>query len=332
MSSKCFYAGGCLAAVLTAAVCFFDGCAIVWDPNDGPDTDSTATVPKDSVPTDTSGTNPPPGPPNPALDGRLVGDWLTIYEDGYDDSIEITTLTASGKLINGGFLKVGDFWIESWETVGTWRTSNDTLYEKVIDTIAWPEVPPWSQYVIRDNKVYLRYCADKDSCDEIVSEKVSLAAVRGRLGKIQRQDTALYTSTVFPDLMWIMEDDFEFLDFDMMYFYDGERYFGYKEYYSQVWYTTGSRLFLIGMNSLGRVRETVEVEYKVTGSGIDARLYIRPFLEDGSLGPEDIWTPTQYDDSDWYWQPHLSKLSKKAVKNHKKAFTRSRWLHRVAAK
>jgi len=333
MPSKRFSLAGYSAAVLIAAACFFGGCMVVWDPNDEPEGEDTANIPPDSVitPPDTSVTAPPPEAPDTTLDGRFVGDWQTIYEDDDGMLIEITTLTASGKLINGGFFKVGDFWIESWENIGTWRTNNDTLYEEVFDTSAYGTPPPW-RYAFTGNTVNLRSCA-ADSCEEVISEKVSLDAVRSRLGTIQRQDPALYISAAYTDLLWNMEnDEFEYLDFDMMYFYDGEYYFGYREYYDQVWYTTGSRLFLIGMNGYGGVQKTVELEYGVTGGGIDARLSIRPVLEDGSLGDEDIWLPAQYDVSDWYWQPHNSKLGKKAAKSRKRAFASPRRPHKVAVK
>jgi hypothetical protein len=332
MSSKRFSAPWYLSAVLIAAACFFGGCQIVWEDKEKPDIDGPGANPQDSVPIppdsgikppiDTSGTNPPELP-DTTLDSRLVGDWLTIYEDGDGMEMDITKLTASGKMIIGGFLKVGDFWIESWEHIGTWRTSNDTLYGEVVDTVVYGTPPIW-QYTIHGNRINLRSCGGVSPCEEVVSEKINVDTVRSRLGTVQRQDPALYTSTVYTDLLWnLEEDEFEYLDFDMMYFLDGERYFGYKVYYDQVWYTTGSRLFLIGMDSFGRVQKNVELEYGAAGAGVNARLSIRPYLEDGSLGPEDIWLPAQYDDSDWYWQPRMSKQSKKAVKSRKRAFVSS---------
>lgn len=281
MSSKRFAATGLLAVVFIAVACFFGGC-------EGGGEGTSAS---------------------------LAGDWQTIYDDDDGMGIVITTLTASGNVIDGGFLKVGDYWIESWENVGTWRTSKDTLYQEFgagdIDTVL---------YTISGNRVTLRFCT-MGVCNTTIAEKVDAADVKSRLGTVHGQDPALFTSTAYYDLMWYSEsDENEILDFDMMYFWNGERYFGDEEYYDQVWYTTGSRLFLIGMDNGGKVEKTVELEYNVINSGSAAKLSIRPILDDGGLGPEDIWLPDECWDCGWDWELYKSKRGGKKAKKHKGPF------------
>jgi hypothetical protein len=319
---------------LFAAACFFGGCMIEWNPVDKPNNGGgTVVPPEDSTvtpPIDTSVTNPPPT--DTFRDSSLVGDWRVVSDgEGYDAAgIEIYTLTASGDRISGGFFKVGDFWIESWEKTATWHTGNDTLYEDVIAVDDGP-MPPW-RYAVSGGRATFSFCLGR-YCDTTVMERVDVAAVRSRLGTIQTQDPALFTSTAFIDLMWYSEnDEFEIFDFDMMYFWDGERYFGEDYYDDQVWYTAGSRLFLIGMSEDGEVEKTVELEYGITGSGSDAKLSIRPILPDGTPGPADIWLPAECDDwGDWEWLQHKLKQSKRQETRRKGAFASS-WLYKVAAR
>lgn len=249
-------------------------------------------------------------------DRRLVGDWRTISDGGSGAEIEITTLKASGDIAIGGFYTVGDFSIEGWEDIGIWRTSNDTLYETYEEFGAiYTEA---ARYAVSGNRVTRVHC-DGRYCDTAVAEKADVAAIRKGLGTVRGQDPALFKSTVYDDLMWYLDDDdddYAILDFDLMYFWDGERYFGYDWYDDQVWYTDGSRLFLIGINDDGETKGPVELEYKVAGVGSAARLLIRPVLPDGTLGPEDIWLPTEYDD----WGSYKSKAVKKAAKKRKSAF------------
>lgn len=315
---------------LLAAACFLGGCVVIWDdPIDEPDEDAAGN----------SG--------NPHLDSRLVGDWLTIDENNYGmEMMEITTITASGNMIIGGFLKVDDFWIESWENVGTWRTSvrNDTLYElyeeygeSKIDAI------PYTISVNTDTTVTLIICED-DSCHTTIAKKVDAAAVKNRLtGTIYRQDTALFTSPAYTDLMWRLESDQnKILDFDMMFFCNGERYFGegwhyddywlqyyddYDWYYDPIWYNDGSRLFLI-LTISGYIEKSVELKYEIKGTGSAARLYIRPLLSDGTPGPEDIWLPAEFDDNGrWF---NKSKYGKKASLKRRGAFVPS-WMYKRVA-
>jgi len=290
--------------------------------------------------------------PDLSHDSRLVGDWQTIYEDDDGTGIEITTLTASGDMTDGGFLQVGDYWIESWENIGTWRASNDTLFESYVefgvsgtDTLL---------YSISGNRITLSIC-DKKSCDTTVAEKVDAAAVRNGLGTVRNQNAALFTSHAYTDLMWLLESNKnDTLDFDMMYFWNGERYFGDDWYYDgygwcngndcgydyytgylycngddceyyedPVWYTTADRLFLV-LTSNGEIGKTVELKYEIAGNGSNARLLISPVLEDGSLGPEDIWLPAEYEDNGWGF--YKAKQSKKAARKHKRAFSLARRL------
>jgi len=313
-----------VTGLLTVA-CLLGGCMIVWD---DPIDDNGVTNPTDTV-------VPPPKPP-------LVGDWRIIYENDDGIGIDITTITAEGAIISGGFFKVDDFWIESWENIGIWQTSNDTLYENIranggVDAL---------RFSISGNMITLIDCVG-ETCDTIVAEKVDVAAVRGRLGTVRNQDPALFTSSAYTDLMWLSESDGnDTLDFDMMYFWNGERYFGdgwyYDGYYNfydglyyaywynedgyeyedPLWYTTpDSRLFLI-LTSGGYAGKTVELTYEITGSGSDAKLSIRPILDDGSIGPEDIWLPAEYDGYGGGF--HKSRHGKKFVKKRKGAFFKSR--------
>jgi hypothetical protein len=303
-----------LAANLIAAICFFGGCDVAVNPKVDVPKDTTGGTPVDTL----------PYRPDTAHDGRLVGDWQTVYDDDDGTAIEITTLTADGLIIEGGFLKVGNFWIESWDTTGTWYTSNDTLYEDIIG-LDPGETPPL-RYAFAGNRVILNYCL-RIFCDTTVSERVDVAAVKSQLGTILGQDLALYANAGYTDLMWRLEsDEDEIIDFDMMYFWYGERYFGYDwhcdedgwlyndkgRYYDQVWYTAGSRLFLI-IKDDGGVEETVELEYGVAGSGTAARLFIRPVLADGSEGPQDVWLPADWEDLDLglYKSKHVQKAAKK---------------------
>lgn len=247
-------------------------------------------------------------------DSRLVGDWQAVYE-GDGAWIEITTLTASGDMFDGGFLKAGDFWIEGWEKIGTWRTSNGTLYEEYGDGYT-----DAARYAISGNKVILAYC-DKNACDTAISEKVDVAAVRNRLGTVRGQDAALFTSTAYADLIWYLEGgEDEIFDFDMMYFWGGERYFGGDMFDDQVWCTDGSRLFLIGMDIDGEVENIVELDYSITGGGSAARLSVRPIIDGGGLGPEDVWLPVKYESRGRDGRLYKSKPGKKYVKSRKGAF------------
>jgi len=316
-----------LRAGFLAAACFLGGCVIIWDdPVDEPDDGYTA---PDSVVT------------KPSLDVRLIGDWRTVYKDDDSSRIEITTLTASGEMIIGGYLKVGGFWIESWESVGAWRASNDTLYELYeeygeagIDTLP---------YSIFGNRVTLSIC-DKKTCDTTVAEKVDAAAVRnGLAGKIYGQDNALFASSAYTDLMWRLEGEpNEILDFDMMYFCNGERYFGegwyYDDYYllysdgydwyDPIWYVDGSALFLI-LASGGEIEKTAELRYEVTGSGSAARLSVIRIFPDGAPGGEDVWLPAEfggYGDGSLY----KSRRGKKFSQKRRGAFAAS-WMPKAAA-
>ena len=286
MSLKRFAVAGLLVTALTASACFLGGC--IEDEN-----------------TD------------------IVGDWKTIFDDDDGLGIEITTISALGDSKMGGFLKVENFWIESWESNGVWRTSNDTLYkdfgEYGVDTML---------YKISGNRITISLCEGGICNETTVAERVDLKATRNRIlsaSTIRYQDPALFTSATYPDLMWYLEDnEDEFFDFDMMYFWDGERYFGKIWYDYPVWYTAGSRIFLIGMNGGGKVEQTVELEYNLT----DDRLSIRPVLEDG-LGPEDIWLPAHYYDPDWGL--YKSKHGKKTAKKRRPAFMSTR-PYRTASK
>jgi len=304
---------------------------VVWDPNDEPEGEDTANIPPDSVitPPDTSVTAPPPEAPDTTLDGRFVGDWQTIYEDDDGMGIEITNLESTGNLIEGGFLRAGNFWIESWLSTGTWRVSNDTLYE-VIDGETFP-----FRYIFSNsgNRLALVFC-ELASCYENIAERVDVAAVKSNLGTVYGQDPALYVSESYTDLMWRLEEnEYEIIDFDIMWFYDGLRYFGddwfyddydgcyyrgadvWDEWFDPVWYTIGSRLFLVLVNGIGgEVEETVELMYAVTGGGSDARLLITPM--DGTLLAEDVWLPAEN------WEFYKSRHGKKSAKSLKGLFTK----------
>jgi len=298
-----------LAAIgLFAAACFFGGCVFVWD--DPPD-------PYEPVDPDT-----PAVIVKPPRDSGLAGEWRTVYVNDDGLGIEITALTLSGGVTYGGFLKAGNFWIESWDSIGTWRTSNDTLYEELknggVDTLL---------YAIEGDRVTISFC-DRGICgkETTVAERTDIDDVRSKLNAVYGQNSALFNSTAYNDLMWYLESDgeddenefYEIIDFDMMYFWYGERYFGDDLYYDQVWYTTDSDLFLIGMDRAGEIRKTVELKYEITGSGVDARLSIRPVLEDGGLGPEDVWLPDECRDCDL--DLYKSAPGKKFSRKNKKAF------------
>jgi len=306
MSSVRFFAAVSVVPISVAFMCFFGGCQVANPFIESPD--STVSVPRD---------------------GRFVGDWQTIYADDDGTAIEITALKGDGKLIEGGFLKVGDYWIESWLNTGTWRTSNDSLYYDYADDTVLS-----FKYVIYGDRVKLDFCDDV-LCDSIIAEKVDLAAVRSAMETIYLQDPALYTSPAYPDLMWYLEDDgYELIDFDVMYFYEGERYFdddweywdpdgGYyhgDDYYDPVWYTNGSGLFLVLISGT-EAEKTVELKYDVRGNGSAAKLLISPILPGDTLGQEDTWRPAEY--CDWYYCNgyYKSKQSKKAAQSRKRSFT-----------
>ncbi|MDR2591495.1 MAG: hypothetical protein LBC59_01640 [Chitinispirillales bacterium] len=296
------------AAWFAVAACFFGGCVV-----DGP------------LPDDT---------PDTSIDARFTGTWQTIYDDDDGTGIEITNLAGTGDLIEGGFLRVGNYWIESWLNTGTWRVSNDTLFE-VIDGDTLP-----LRYMFSNsgNRLTLVFC-ERGSCYENIADKVDVAAVKSNLGTVYGQDLALYVSESYTDLMWrLEEDEYETIDFDIMYFYDGQRYFGddwyyddydgcyyhgedeWDEWYDPVWYTTGSRLFLVLTNGI-EAEETVELKYEVIGGGSAAKLLISPVLPDGTLlTEEDTWLPAEYDD--WGWGFNKSRYGKKAAKSRKGLFTK----------
>jgi hypothetical protein len=283
MSLKRFAVAGLLAAAFIAVVCLSGGCEDGGNPNK-PD-----------------GNN---------VDAKLVGDWQlkSFIKDGQEtadkNSIVIYTYKATGEMAIWNFRKAGDFWIEDWKISDrpVAKTSRDTLYMMInffdID-MAFP-----GKYTVSGNTLTLSSCASDtpdESCVTAVYEKVNFAALKSGLGTVYSTDTELYISTVYSDLMWYLQQDEDrmLLDFDQSEFYGGEYYFGDDYYTYKIWYTNGSRLFLTGMNLNSEIKKTVELEYKVTGSGNDARLSIRPVLPDGTLGPEDIWIPTGDEDLDW---------------------------------
>jgi hypothetical protein len=293
-------------AGLAAAACFFGGCVAVEEPL-----------------------------PDTSLDSRFWGDWRMVYDDDDGTAIEITTVKNTGELIEGGFLRVEDYWIESWLNTGTWRVSNDTLYE-IIDGEKLP-----LRYIFSNsgNRLTLIFC-EREECYENIAERVDVAAVKSRMERVYGQDLALYASAGYTDLMWrLKEDEYEIIDFDMMYFYDGQRYFGddwyyddydgcyyhgedvWDEWYDPVWYTIGSRLFLVLTNGI-KAEETVELKYEVTGSGSAARLLLSPALPDGTLLAEDVWLPAEYDD--WGWGFYKSRYGKKSAKSRKGLFTKKK--------
>jgi len=305
-----------------AAACFFGGCVFLLD---DPNTPVNPSVPPDTPDIDTT-----PVVIKPSRDSGLAGDWRTVYVNDDGSGIEITSLALSGGVTYGGFLKAGSFWIEGWDNIGTWRTSNDTLYEELraggTDTLL---------YSISGNRVTISFC-DRGICGQetVVAEKTDIAAVRSGLNAVYTQNPALFASAVYNDLMWYLEIDDEFdeiIDFDMMYFWYGERYFGDDTYYDQVWYTAGSDLFLIGMDRAGEVQKNVKLWYGIAGDGFDARLSIRPVLEDGGLGLEDVWLPAECWDCDLYWLPYKSRQNGKPAKKNKKAFAPAR-PHKAAVK
>ncbi|GBU22252.1 hypothetical protein R80B4_02158 [Fibrobacteres bacterium R8-0-B4] len=299
------------AAWLAAAACFLGGCVAMEEPL-----------------------------PDTSLDGRFAGTWQTIYDDDDGTAIEITNLTVSGGLIEGGFLKAGNVWIESWLNTGTWRVSNDTLFE-IVDGEALPLRYTFSN---SGNRLKLVFC-ERGSCYENIAERVDVAAVRSGLGTVYGQDSTLQVSEAYTDLMWrLEEDEDEIIDFDIMYFYDGQRYFGddwyYDDYdgyyypgedvwdvwYDPVWYTVGTRLFLVLTNGV-ETAETVELKYEVAGVGSAARLLIVPVLPNGTLSTEeDVWLPAEFDD--WGWGFNKSRQGKKAAKSRKALFTKRKEVRR----
>jgi hypothetical protein len=308
-----------------AAVCFLGACADFGVPamsqGQQDSSDTVARIPPD----------------NPFLDGKLVGDWRDYYGDDCE-GIDMTKFTADGEMVIGGFLKVGDFWIESWEKIGTWRTDSGTLYIK--DNPMNDSAETAYRYSVSGNTVNFpgfpcgwTICASVLKRDDAAATKERLS----RSGEVRGQDPALYVSANhgYIDMLWRLDGNrSEIIDFDMMWFWDGRRYFGdgwyydddylsggyggyyddYDRYFDPVWFTVGgSRLYLVLMDYGCEVGETVELAYSVTGSGSDAVLRIG----------DDDWRPAECEDClEGNAGIYKARQNKKAARNRRKVFGR----------
>lgn len=249
-------------------------------------------------------------PNNPVTGGgNITGSWL-VY-DGSNIKGYIT-LEASGKLYEGTFRRVGSYWIHGVEEgSANWTTARQTLY------VASPEWTDSMRYALSGDNLTVTSCyAGYDGSGNGTGQVCDAAALKriGNLtvfaaslgGNVYENDSRLYMSTVYRDLMWRLSGgNSGAIDFDAICFYYGGRYLnGVDIEFSEgaenltagkagLWFAdgAGNRLTLLTVEyDCGYDTDDCEavvsservLSYSVTGSGSGARL---------TIDDEDVWQP-----------------------------------------
>jgi len=265
----------------------------------------------------------------------LVGEWLVSEDNSMSsqDMMVFLIFKSSGELCIGGFQSIADnIWleVEDDDCMG-YRVSGSTISIEM-DGIGM--FVPMGNYSISGNTLTVSPSAimcdiNDEPCEPISAVRSSRAEVKATLGTVYSQDPALYYDPNMNDLAWrLSTDPSETLDFDAVYFYDGYYYLDeYIDYNEKMWYTDGTRVFLLWMDGgydwendtylPYTIVKNVELDYAVTTSGGQKTLSTRLVLEDGTLGDEDVWTPFDVGD-DWYAPKALEKKQTKKAGNLKK--------------
>jgi hypothetical protein len=263
----------------------------------------------------------------------LIGEWKLVEityssSDGWSEIDDFSALddrhyfyafSSPNKAKFTFFEKVDNFWIESsFDESMTWSTKSQTLYINEggdIDSM---------KYSVYGNTLTLTSTYENVDCygyedadyyvecythTEIMKfTKTTVASLRNTLGTVRTQDSRLSGDTY-----WKLDDNGEWLTFYLLYFhYDGNRYF--EDFYgNDIWYTSGSNLFLLGTdweclddncnNSRTWAKETVQFTYTLGTSGGTRTLT----LTNSSKGINDVWREVTEDE---YYNSPASALSK----------------------
>jgi len=247
--------------------------------------------------------------------GDLAGDWQFMSDEECEDGVcdidqpgpdekWFLSFNSSGVFTETSFDKVGNFWIESNDTIGGWSISGNTL------SICEDGYDCWSvNYSVSGNTLTLSDSGQdcyNGACHsysyKVTYVRANIASVRSSLGNVKREDPALVGTE------WRKPSE-EWSGYDNISFYDG--YFSgdlnvylsdYYNYYDRTWYTENSRLTLLLLecseyetvyehgDSWERcistyVAETVTLDYQLANNGTNLRL--RPT---GSGADWDEWT------------------------------------------
>jgi len=261
-------------------------------------------------------------------DSNLVGYWLDNIESS-DNFKAIIHFEASGKFSLVEFQKVNDFWIEGGYEIPIWRTNGNRI---ILTHPVYGDEE--IKYTLSGNTLTVTFYDDDYEYTSILT-RTDFSSFKSSLGTIRATDPDLYLAPGVCDLAWELSTDrSKEIDFDGGWFYDGEYYtsdWPWSNFNNRMWYTIGSRVFLIGVkeNCVGdnwdnctyTMGESTELDYKVTVTGSTRTLTLRLVEEGGSLGEPAVWLPTDLCD-DRYSQT-LSKKSKEKSKSPFKALNRS---------
>jgi len=157
------------------------------------------------------------------------------------------------------------------------------------------------QYELSGGKFITTSCYENSGRNPVCKssgeiKRVGLADLRKGLGTVYDNDTNLYMSKSYRDLMWYSRgDEDETIDFDAVYFNKRSGRIGDSR--DGVWYTTsGSTLVLLeAAYDCGHIDDDcaavvlgrAEFGYSVSPAGLT--------LSGGGLGAGDVWLPAGYD-------------------------------------
>jgi len=232
----------------------------------------------------------------------LVGDWRYESASGARPVVRFSTFAASWEETFSEFIKVGDFWIER-TTEYKWRAEDGKWYFIADGDPAGADWELWGAYTLSGNGNTLTITTVVWE-QEVILTRADLATFKNSLGTIYRQDGALHG-------LWQLSGGEKNLWMDLFSWYYEPHYFDGSRHYDYTWYTSGDRLFLLGLGcdeyktdvdrwgeyeycAVFNVSETVELLYSVGGVGDDKTLTLQRVGPDGSLGSPDVWSPVVY--------------------------------------
>jgi len=224
--------------------------------------------------------------------GGLVGDWMEYFRR-YDGEITnydmILSFRASGEVEEIGFIKIGNFWVETSKGDGTYSVRGSMIYIKSPRR----EEDEVLQYRVSGNYLTLTECSD---CSGLTLKRVNISEVRKNLGTVYTNDPKLSASADYDALIWYSQDNEDERIRFGRYWVDGNGLYRYADNdgYEMNYYTNGDKLVLVDEDCSWddnderhcTVLETVELIYKITGSGRNMQLSING----------DIWLSAEYDD------------------------------------
>ena len=196
------------------------------------------------------------------------------------------------------FEKIGEVWVEATNGIGRWRTSGSKIF--ITD--------PWGNrlgdgiaYRVSEEYFTLTNCYYGE-CYEQTYIKTDIAEFRRSLGTVYINDPKLLTSSVYRDLIWYSEANYdEHLEFDGTRVEGNGLHRYVDDYYSYNdigYYTDDDRLFLVILDCYWdwdydaarhcTASDPIVLNYDIKGGGRGARLSING----------DRWLPAEYDE---YW-------------------------------